>query len=117
MASKLVWFIAIAGVGMGSALAQDAQKVGPDVYKCVLENERVRVCEVTFKPGVSIAMHSHPDHVVYFMQGGSLKVTDEAGTVHDVSPMSNKAVWAPGERHSAVNVGTTTIKAIMVELK
>jgi len=44
--------------------AQDPVRVGPDIYKCTFENERVRVCEVTFKPGAKIATHSHPNHLV-----------------------------------------------------
>ena len=42
------------------ARAQDPLKVGPDVYKLIFENDKVRVVCVDFKPGDSIGVHSHP---------------------------------------------------------
>ena len=51
----------------GYARAQDPIKVGPNIYKKLLENDRIRMLEVTFAPGDSIAFHSHPDHAVYFL--------------------------------------------------
>ena len=42
----------------------DPTVAASDVYKLVLENERVRVFDVTFKPGQKAEMHGHPDHVV-----------------------------------------------------
>jgi quercetin dioxygenase-like cupin family protein len=52
----------------------DPLDVAGNVYKLKMENERVRVFEVTFKPGDKAAMHHHPDHVVYVM-GGKMRLT------------------------------------------
>jgi hypothetical protein len=38
--------------------------MGPNIYKRLFENDRVRLFEVRFKPGECIALHSHPDHVI-----------------------------------------------------
>jgi quercetin dioxygenase-like cupin family protein len=59
-------------LGTSSAFGQDPGKIDPSIYKCTLENKRVRLCEVTFKPGAKIALHSHPDRVVYVVSGGSI---------------------------------------------
>lgn len=60
--------------------AMDPMKVASNVYKFKDENERVRVLEVIFKPGDMAKMHHHPEHVVYVLKGGKLKLTSEGKT-------------------------------------
>ncbi|HUR79441.1 MAG TPA: DUF4440 domain-containing protein [Thermoanaerobaculia bacterium] len=98
-------------------VAQDAAKVGPDVYKCIFENEKVRVCEVTFKPGASVAMHSHPQHLVYVMSSGKLHIMPAGKAPVDVDFKPGMAVWSDAETHSAVNQGKTELRGLVVELK
>ena len=45
-----------------------------------MENDRVRVFNVTFKPGDKAVMHHHPDHVVYVLEGGKMKLTIQGKT-------------------------------------
>ncbi len=97
--------------------AQDPAKVAPNNYKCTFENERVRVCEVSFKPGETIATHSHPDHFVYVMAPGKMKLTHPDGTSKEVEAKKGDVLWTPAETHSATNTGTTEIKGLVVELK
>ena len=54
----------VATIGMGVSRAQDPVKVAPGIYKVILENDHVRVLEVTLKPGEKVPMHSHPASVV-----------------------------------------------------
>lgn len=76
----LVVFVCVSlMLAYGSALAQDPIKVGPNIYKKLFENNRIRMLEVTFAPGDSIAFHSHPDHAVYVVTGGTLRVTTSEG--------------------------------------
>ena len=58
----------------------DPMKVASNVYKFINENDRVRVLEVIFKPGDTAKMHHHPEHVVYVLKGGHLKLTSEGKT-------------------------------------
>ena len=97
--------------------AQDPAKVAPDIYKCIFENERVRVCEVTFKPGASVAVHSHPEHLVYVMQPGKLTITPVGGKPVDADFKAGQAMWSPADAHSAVNPGKGTLRGLVVELK
>lgn len=99
------------------ASAQDVAVVGPDIYRCTFENDRVRLCEVTFKPGARIGYHSHPDHLVYVLKPGRLRVTGADGRVHDVEFKAGQAIWSDAEAHSAVNPGTDEVRGIIVELK
>ena len=58
---------------------RDAVEAAPEVYEVVLENDRVRVLEVTGVPGVVSPMHGHPDSVVYAVDAAEILVTDAAG--------------------------------------
>lgn len=91
-------------------------EVAPDMYKLVSENDRVRVMEVTFKPGEKIAEHSHPDHFVYVLEAGTLQITNAAG-VTDAELKVGDVIWINAESHSAVNTGTTQVRLLVTELK
>jgi quercetin dioxygenase-like cupin family protein len=45
-------------------MEQDLVKVAPKICKVLLENDRVRVLEIRFKPGGKLPMHSHPAYIV-----------------------------------------------------
>lgn len=111
------WLVAVFALGATSASAQDPAKVATSIYNCTLDNERVRVCEVTFKPGAKIPVHSHPDHVVYVVGGGKLAITGADGKAQDVPLKSGQTLWLPAQSHSAVNNGKTVVKLAVFELK
>jgi len=99
------------------AMAQDPVEIGPDVYKVVFQNDRVRVMEITFKPGDKIALHSHPDHFVYVLSNGTLALSYPDGTKKEFEGKAGDVVWINAESHAAENVGTTEFKGVVVELK
>ena len=101
----------------GTAMAQDPIKVGPSIYKKILENDRVRMLEVTFAPGDSIAFHSHPDHAVYTVTGGTLRVTTSDGKTMVADLKAGDPIWFSAVTHAAKNIGTTALKLLVVELK
>jgi quercetin dioxygenase-like cupin family protein len=100
-----------------AAQAQDPIVVAPNMYKKLFENERVRVLEVTFNPGDSLLPHSHPDHHVYAASGGKLKISRPDGTSTDADLKTGDVLFIPAETHWAKNVGTTTIRLVVNELK
>ena len=97
--------------------AQDPAKVGPTVYRQKLANEKTRVFEITFKPGQSIGMHAHPDHVVYILTAGTLQITEQGKKAITMKGKPGDTFFLPAQKHSAKNVGKTTIKAVVVELR
>ena len=103
--------------GAAAALAQDAMKVQPENHKVVFEDEHVRVLDVTFGPGTTLKTHSHPNHVVYFLESAKTKQTDAAGKVMDLESKKGDARWVAATTHSVENVGKTTAHVIVVEMK
>ena len=95
----------------------DPAKVGPTIYKSILDNDRVRVFEVTFKKGAKIAAHVHPDHVAYVLSGGKLRVTSGKAAPQDFDLQPRQAVYLPAQSHTAENKGTTEIKVVVFELR
>ena len=114
---RFVLFSVFSLVIAGTATAQDPLKVGPNIYKKILENERVRMLEVKFAPGDSIAMHSHPDHAVYAITGGKLRVTTSDGKTQVADLKAGDPIWFPAVIHGAKNIGDTSLKLLVVELK
>lgn len=104
-------------LGAAAALAQDPMKVQPENHKVVFEDEHVRVLDVTFGPGTTLKKHSHPNHVVYFLESATTKQTDAAGKVTDINGKKGDARWVAATTHTVENVGTTTAHVIVVELK
>ena len=62
----------------------DSSKSTPDNYKVMFENQRVRVLDVRYGPGVKSEMHSHPDLVVVALTPASVKFTLAGGQVADI---------------------------------
>jgi quercetin dioxygenase-like cupin family protein len=97
--------------------AQDVAKVAPNNCKVLLENDRVRVVEIWIKPGEKLAMHSHPASVTYVLTAGKLKTTLPDGKTVDTEAQVGQALWSEGGSHEQVNLGTTEVRALVVEMK
>lgn len=100
-----------------AASAQDPAVVGPDIYDCKFENAHARVCEVTFQPGAAIPSHSHPQHLIYVLRPGKLRITAKGTEGSDADFQAGQVVWVPAETHEAVNTGAVEVKALVIEFK
>ena len=95
----------------------DALQAAPNVTKLIMENNRVRVFDVWFKPGEKAAMHKHPDHVMYIFNNGKLKMTTLQGEIQEVDLKTGQAIWMDATAHTAENPGKTDVHLLVVELK
>ena len=94
------------------------EEVSPDVYKVLLDNDDVKVLEVTFEPGQSDNMHDHYPSTVYIFQGGKAQVTLPDGTVNEIEPPTGFIGHNTEKaRHQVKNIGDNTIKILLVERK
>jgi beta-alanine degradation protein BauB len=99
------------------AFAQDPLAVAPQLYKKLFENERVRVLEVTLKPGEKISKHSHPDHFVTVLEPGRIKISKPDGNSEQLDLVKEQVLWIPAETHWGENTGSTTLRLLVSELK
>jgi len=105
---------------------RDAVVAAPRNHKILLENENVRVLQVTLKPGELEPLHYHQWHsVLYIQSAGDFVDRDGAGNVIFDSrtlktplkfPMT---MWKdPEAPHSVENLNKTiTLRLIRVEMK
>jgi quercetin dioxygenase-like cupin family protein len=107
----------VARAAAGTAMAQGSDAGGN--VRIVLENARVRVREVTFLPKQPHGMHTHElAHVGVVLQGGTLSFRYPDGK----SETEKLSAGGVGYRdanvtHEPLNVGTTPVRVIEVELK
>lgn len=99
----------------------DALVVAPEAYKITLENEYVRVVQLSLAPGQKTAMHTHggsPVVLVGFSEG-RFKLTDATGKVREGQGKFGSVTYSPGHpmKHQSENVGTVPLRDFRVELK
>ena len=116
----LILVLLAVGLGRGDASAtrkQDPLSVNAKSIKLKLENSRVRVLEATLKPGDKESTHSHPAYLFYVIEGGKVRTHGTDGSVTDAEFHTGDVVYRDPVTHWAENIGTTTIRLELVELK
>ena len=102
---------------VGAATAQDPAVVNAKTIQVRLDNDRVRVLEAALKPGEKEQLHSHPAYVVYVVAGGQVRNHLADGKTSETEFKTGDIVYREPLTHWAENIGTTTLKFILVELK
>ena len=113
-------FLAIVGLMLASSAslrAQDAAAVNPKTIHVTLDNEHVRVFEAVLTPGWKENQHSHPTTIVYVIDGGIVRNHLPDGRSSEVTFTAGQTLYRPPVTHWAENIGTTTIRLVVVELK
>ncbi|MCL5876986.1 MAG: cupin domain-containing protein [Candidatus Bathyarchaeota archaeon] len=93
----------------------DPLMTASNVYKLLNEN-KVRVLEVTFKPNDVAKMHHHPYYVVYALSGRKMRLTSE-GKTQEIELKSGQVLFLDAQDHEAENIGHTTLDLLVMELK
>lgn len=84
----------------------------------LVDNKMVHAAEVTLEPGQKTDMHTHPAHFYYALSEGKMMVHYKDGKEETIELKPGESGFSDPERpHIAENVGTTTIKFLIVELK
>ncbi|HKP82408.1 MAG TPA: hypothetical protein VJT69_10325 [Pyrinomonadaceae bacterium] len=96
---------------------QDPLVVNSKTIALKLENPRVRVLEATLKPGDKEQTHSHPAYLIYVIEGGKFRNHATDGTVTDGEFKTGDVIYREPVTHWAENIGDTTIRLVLVELK
>ena len=116
----LVVVLLVTGIARSDASVtrtQDPLVVNSKTIALKLENPRVRVLEATLKPGDKEQTHSHPAYVIYVIEGGKFRNHATDGTVSDGEFKTGDVIYRDPVTHWAENIGKTTIRLELVELK
>ena len=77
----------------------------------------MRVLEAILKPGDREKTHSHPACVIYAIAGGRVRMHGTDGTVTETEFKTGDVLYREAVTHWAENIGNTTIRLELVELK
>jgi quercetin dioxygenase-like cupin family protein len=116
----LVVVLLVTGIARSDASVtrvQDPLVVNSKTIALKLENPRVRVLEATLKPGDKEQTHSHPAYIIYVIEGGKFRNHATDGTVADGEFKTGDVIYREPVTHWAENIGDTTIRLVLVELK
>lgn len=116
----LLAVLALAGLTSSSSgipRHQDPAVVNSDTIKMRIDNARVRVLEAILKPGDKEKTHSHPAYVIYVIAGGKVRMHGTDGSTNEVEFKTGDVLYREAVTHWAENIGDTTIKLELVELK
>jgi quercetin dioxygenase-like cupin family protein len=96
--------------------------LGPVATRVLVDNDRVRVWEMTLAPGEASALHRHDlDYMIVLLEGDRIAAVPGPGSTRapraaDVTP--GRVVYlARGEAEWAVNVGEKPYRELLIELK
>ncbi len=91
---------------------------GERVCELLHEDASARVLRCTFPPGVGHEPHYHPPHFGYLLsEGGTMRITNAAGVEDRVLQTGSFFANDAEVRHSALNIGQTTLRYLIVEKK
>jgi quercetin dioxygenase-like cupin family protein len=97
--------------------AMDPVKVEANVISKVFgDTLGVKFYELIIKPGDSVGLHSHPDHLVYVVDGGMVDLKNKEGKVTPTEFKTGMGVVTGPDIHSGKNTGTTTIKMVVADI-
>jgi hypothetical protein len=102
---------------VANAAAQNDAGANP---KVVVDNDQMRVLEYVARPGedvCGVGEHSHPAHLTVIIDPAKVRDTAADGRSIEVEPPRGMAFWSEAQTHSARNVGTTTSRALLIEVK
>jgi hypothetical protein len=97
----------------GISGAQEAKEAG----KTLLQNERVRVMEVSFKPGAKTTAVSQPNRFLYALTDGALVFAPPGKTPYELSFKAGEAIWLPSQPMATENDSGKEVRALVVEFK
>ena len=99
------------------AQAQDPVEVNAKFIQLKLDNGQARVFESTLAPGDREQMHAHPASIVYVLAGGKSRNHSADGKTSEAELHTGDTVYREAMTHWAENVGETTIRVLVIELK
>ena len=97
--------------------AMEPLTVGAKFSKKLSDTLGVKMYEFTVKPGDSWALHNHPDHTVYVLQGGKMALFIQAKGKQDTLTFPTGMGLISGPlSDSGKNIGNTTIKLLVQDI-
>lgn len=96
--------------------AMDAYNVGGESIKKLGDTLGIKMYELTVKPGDSVSLHSHPDHIWYVTQGGKVAITFQGKGRQEIDFTPGMGAIGGPLADAGKNIGNTTVKMLVVDI-
>jgi hypothetical protein len=96
--------------------AMDPLTVEASFAKKLGDTLNIKIYELTFKPGDSALLLSHPDFTMYVVQGGKLAISPQGADRQVIDLKAGMGIIFGSVTHSGKNVGNTTIKLLINDI-
>jgi quercetin dioxygenase-like cupin family protein len=96
--------------------AMDPTTVEAAFIKVLADTLNVKLYELVAKPGDSVGLHTHPDHILYVVDGGTLEIKLKDGTLNVLEVKPGMGFMLGPETHSAKIGGATTVKLVVADI-
>ena len=94
------------------------QKVSPEIYELVHEDEKIKIYLASFAAGISDKVHEHGPNAAYIIKGGTVQVAGADGSVNKRTFPDGAVAFSDNVvRHQVENIGDTDIKVLIAEYK
>jgi len=115
----LVPVLVLAGGNVNQVLAQDKATAAPpkDELTVVVDNDRVRVTEIRYKPGAESDSRARAYRVVRALKGGTVQHIYPDGKKEIVQYKTGEVKIEPAETFITKNIGKTEVLFYSVNLK
>jgi len=115
----------VAGVVATPAIAQEkmtkktekAAAVKKGTIKPIVDNEKMKAWEVTYKPGEGSEMSERAPRLVHALSGGTMRRTMPDGKTNDLVWKAGDTRWLPKENFANRNAGKTVVRLLVVQPK
>ena len=94
----------------------DIYNTGGNAIQKLHDTLGIKLYVATMKPGDSAALHSHPDHAVYVLQGGKLAVTFQGKGRQEMNLPTGAGFISGPVADAAKNIGNTTVKMLLADI-
>ena len=100
----------------GFDASMDATKVTGYPARVLGDSLGLKPYEFLAKPGDSIPLHMHPDHILYVLEGAKARITPKDGQATEVDFKTGDCMVSGPQAHSAKNIGTNNLRLLIVHV-
>lgn len=96
--------------------AMDPLVKGAEFSRLLHDTLGIKLYEAFLKPGDSSVLHTHPDHIVYVLEGGKLAVYFQGAERVEMDLKKGMGFVSGPLSDAAKNIGTTTIRMLIADI-
>jgi beta-alanine degradation protein BauB len=96
--------------------AMDPVKVEAAFIKLLADTLGVKLYEGVYKPGDYVDFHTHPDNIVYVLEGAEVELKMKDGTTNMVEFKKGMGVVGGPVTHSGKIVGNNTLRLVVADI-